>query len=344
MTRNGVYLLLNLSFIAFFYLCINAGWINIALPLIWLFVPATLTIGLFFYRFNTLWLKDKNRLDNLINWLPLLILSATICLEIIFFFYPESLLIKRSRVILTESTMRYLFPLFNLLLILLNLRKLKSAEKRNRELFASHHLVNLNWSRNALLFYVVFVLTVILSELVSSSLSEVLFNLSILILTLYIGYYQIRVIARYLKDTSIKKTEENNSKTPESKSASSDTITEEEKLLFNRIETVIDQDQLFLNENLTVHDIANKLEVNSKNISRAINAHDELNFNKFINQKRVDFARKLLVDPKYDHFTIEGIARESGFRSKSTFNTTFKSIIGLTPSAYKKRDLKNEAP
>jgi AraC-like DNA-binding protein len=51
-------------------------------------------------------------------------------------------------------------------------------------------------------------------------------------------------------------------------------------------------------------------------------------------------ARKLLIDPNFDHYSIEGISKEVGFSSISSFNTLFKKFTGLTPSQFKKERLK----
>ena len=50
---------------------------------------------------------------------------------------------------------------------------------------------------------------------------------------------------------------------------------------------------------------------------------------------RLDYSKSLLNNPNKKHLSIEGIAYESGFGSKSTFNTLFKKDTGTTPSQYK---------
>jgi AraC-like DNA-binding protein len=335
-SRNGILLFLNLMFIALFYLAINVGWIHLAIPLIWLFIPSTITVGLFFYRFNTVWLNQPNKLDRLLTYIPLLVLAIAVVLEVLNYTSPENAHIHAFRIQFTENTMKYLFPLYSGTLIILNFVKLRRAELQNQETYASNDVVNLNWSRISLSFYVVFYIGIILSELVDSFVSELLFNISILILVLYLGYYQIRVIARYLKVVNT---------APEAKEQESEAINEtnsalDPKLeeLFSSVNELVDSEGLYLDFDLSIHELGKRMNTNSKYLSQAINKKNGLNFNRFINEKRVAHASRLILDDEYSGYTLEGIAKESGFRSKSTFNTTFKAIIGCTPSEYKKRN------
>ena len=61
------------------------------------------------------------------------------------------------------------------------------------------------------------------------------------------------------------------------------------------------------------------------------------NFNALMNEYRIKEACRRLMDAEnYGSYTIEGIARSVGYKSRSNFITIFKSIIGLTPSAFQK--------
>ena len=60
------------------------------------------------------------------------------------------------------------------------------------------------------------------------------------------------------------------------------------------------------------------------------------NFNEFINQQRIEHFKKLAVDPSNSHISLIGLAYESGFNSKTVFNTTFKKEVGMTPKEYQK--------
>ena len=55
----------------------------------------------------------------------------------------------------------------------------------------------------------------------------------------------------------------------------------------------------------------------------------------FIATYRIREAEKILLDPDQNHLTVEEIAEEVGYISKSAFNKTFKRITGKTPSEYR---------
>lgn len=340
--RFGLLLFLNLLFIALFYLFINLNWVNFALPLIWLFVPSTITVGLFFYRFNTDWLGVKSPIDRYMNLIPWMILIVASSLEVMNLMIPNHQMIQNTRVVFTESIMLYAFPLYNGAMIVLNWIKLKRAERINRDSFSTDEVVNLNWSRISLFFFGLFYTGMILSEIVNETISEVLFNSTLLVMTLYLGYFQIKTIARYLKITQTG----NSSVVPAM--ANETEITRETEAdatrmndLFNELDTLIDAERLYLKEDLTLSELGQRMALNPKYLSQAINFQEDLNFNKYINQKRIRHAADMIRNTSFDGLSMEGIAMESGFRSKSTFNTAFKTVMGCTPSEYKKRDSVN---
>ena len=73
-----------------------------------------------------------------------------------------------------------------------------------------------------------------------------------------------------------------------------------------------------------------------QHISEVLNVHMNVSFQDFINEYRVNAFINCLQKEQYAHYTLFGIANEVGFNSKSSFNTTFKKIKGLTPSEFKK--------
>jgi len=92
----------------------------------------------------------------------------------------------------------------------------------------------------------------------------------------------------------------------------------------------------YLNGTLSIQDISIELNISRHYLTQIINEKLEKNFYTFINEYRVEEFKKRISDNNNKHITLIGIAYDSGFNSKSSFNIVFKSITGMTPSGYKK--------
>jgi AraC-like DNA-binding protein len=88
----------------------------------------------------------------------------------------------------------------------------------------------------------------------------------------------------------------------------------------------------WLEPELTLTELAHRLRTNPALLSKVINAGCGQNFNDFVNTYRVQEARRKLADPRFGHYSLVGVALESGFNSKSTFNRVFKKLLGQAPS------------
>jgi AraC-like DNA-binding protein len=83
---------------------------------------------------------------------------------------------------------------------------------------------------------------------------------------------------------------------------------------------------------LTLAELAQRLGTHATLLSKVINMGCGQNFNDFVNSYRVAEARRLLANPQFAHYSLVGVALESGFNSKSTFNRVFKKLDGRAPS------------
>lgn len=101
-----------------------------------------------------------------------------------------------------------------------------------------------------------------------------------------------------------------------------------------RLKNLVEQDKLYLKPRLTVDQVAEKLHLPGRYVSHLINKKTQSNFTTFINRYRIKEVLERLNDPKESHKTLVGIALDSGFNSKSSFNQIFKTIVGKTPSEY----------
>ncbi|MCC3159312.1 helix-turn-helix transcriptional regulator [Hymenobacter sp. 15J16-1T3B] len=99
-----------------------------------------------------------------------------------------------------------------------------------------------------------------------------------------------------------------------------------------RLEQLMRAERPYLEPDLSLAELAARLRTNPVALSKVINSGFGQNFNDFVNGYRVTEAERLLIDPRYQHYTLVAIALESGFNSKSTFNRVFKKLRGETPS------------
>jgi AraC-like DNA-binding protein len=89
--------------------------------------------------------------------------------------------------------------------------------------------------------------------------------------------------------------------------------------------------------------VAKQLDIKQHHLTEVMNEYMGKNFYTFVNEYRVAEVIKMLKNRKFDHYSLLGIAYEAGFNSKSSFNTIFKKITGLTPTEYK-TSLEKENP
>lgn len=99
-----------------------------------------------------------------------------------------------------------------------------------------------------------------------------------------------------------------------------------------RLETLMCEETPYLDPELTLPALAQRLGTNASVLSAVINNAFDRNFNDFINGYRVEAVKKMLQDPANSHYSLLGIGLACGFNSKSTFNRVFKKMTGRAPS------------
>ncbi|WP_418650037.1 helix-turn-helix domain-containing protein [Tenacibaculum aestuariivivum] len=114
---------------------------------------------------------------------------------------------------------------------------------------------------------------------------------------------------------------------------------EKHKEQFLRIDNFINENKKFLLPKYTLLNLSKDTQLSPSTLSLIINNISGKSFTDYINEKKVEQAKLLLLDPNYSNYTITSIGLESGFNSKSTFFTVFKKQSGHTPVEYKKHAL-----
>jgi AraC-like DNA-binding protein len=151
------------------------------------------------------------------------------------------------------------------------------------------------------------------------------------------GFYGFRQTSIFSNTHSIQNIQNKGDKlsTQNSNYAKSGLTSYKIQILAEKLSKVMETKKPFLNENLNLTLLAELSETTQTQLSQVINQYFQMNFYDFVNQYRVEEAKRMLSSITFDHLTILGIAFECGFKSKSSFNRYFKKYVGVSPSEFK---------
>ena len=108
-------------------------------------------------------------------------------------------------------------------------------------------------------------------------------------------------------------------------------------VLFHQINQQILDAELFKQPRLSLNDVATHLSIGIKDVSNAVNIGSGVNFCEYINGLRVAEVKRTIDQDIVGSATLLEIGFDSGFNSKSSFNTSFKNATRLTPSQYQRQ-------
>lgn len=103
------------------------------------------------------------------------------------------------------------------------------------------------------------------------------------------------------------------------------------------IDEYVKKNKIYLNPDINLNKLALMLKVKPYIISAVINESFKANFNEYINKYRIEHAKWMLTDIRYQDLTILYISSECGFSSISSFNSFFKKLTNYTPNQYRKQ-------
>lgn len=92
--------------------------------------------------------------------------------------------------------------------------------------------------------------------------------------------------------------------------------------------------KLYLNQNFNLTECARELEMPSHHISYFLKKQYELSFASYKNSLRMEHAKQLIEMGYLENNTIEALASECGFTSRTSFSKTFKTFVEVSPSEY----------
>ncbi len=114
-----------------------------------------------------------------------------------------------------------------------------------------------------------------------------------------------------------------------------------ETLLFNALTSHFENTKPYLNAKLKLDEIAIVLNTTQKDINKVLKDNNIVSFYAFVNEYRVNEARRLFEDPIHKHLKLDAIGELAGFGTRQTFYSAFMQFTGVNPGYYRKNILGN---
>ncbi|WP_300704574.1 AraC family transcriptional regulator [Bacteroides sp.] len=99
---------------------------------------------------------------------------------------------------------------------------------------------------------------------------------------------------------------------------------------FRKACKMVESQKLYLNNALTLEILSEMVGTNRSTLSACINQYAKVNFNRWINDYRIDHVKRCITPAT----NFSEIYKEFGFNSYNTFNNSFKKRVGCTPNEY----------
>ena len=112
-------------------------------------------------------------------------------------------------------------------------------------------------------------------------------------------------------------------------------------VICNRLNELMRDEKVFADEDLSLRDLASELGISPHQLSQILNERMKKNFNTFVNEYRVEEARRMLIDEPRRSILSVGIA--AGFNSNTTFCNVFSKVTGQSPSNFRKNSQQDKA-
>lgn len=204
--------------------------------------------------------------------------------------------------------------------------------------FSYEEGINLNWLRTSiwgigLVFLAVFVVTVLreIAGVVFSFNADFIFYTLIILFIFYVGYFGIRHQDMFTHNDGTKGNGFSEPPAQEKYQRSGlkpDVLEQHHQKLLEFMEAR----KPYLEPKLNLTELAHQLGISPNQLSQVINQKEQANFHDFVNRYRIEeFIRRAKQNKQY---SLLAIALDSGFNSKSSFNSVFKKQKGMTPSAF----------
>jgi len=302
-------------------------------------LPMPLLQGPFLYLYTSaLTNQNQYKKHNWIHFLPFVI-AVLVLMPFFTLSFQEKLKIFQND---GKGYENLILILYSTILIsgityaLLSLQKLSKHRRNISDQFSFNEKINLRWLQYLIFGSSIIWLVVIFYE------DKYIFSVVVFYM-MFIGYFGIKQVGIFTNQTipgnavlnipSNQNIEIENT-SEKIKYEKSSLSSAELQSIHQKLTEIMKTEKLYKNPDLTLAELSQKLNIHPNVLSQVINSAEEKNFYDYINLKRVEEFKKLILLPENQKFTLLSIAFECGFNSKTAFNRNFKKATGLSPSEY----------
>ena len=221
--------------------------------------------------------------------------------------------------------------------LVLTIQIIRRHNKLVKENFSESSKVNSKWLNQLVILIIINTIRVFLENIIESLFPGQTYEITLIIIFTYNLFFVNWLIYKALKVPEIFQGVEEN--TPLAEEMDSGLLTEENREELKRLDIYMEANKPYLNSELSLHGLAKQVNMASRELSILINSHLNKNFFDYVNSFRIKYAQQLLENPDYKKHTVLEIMYDSGFNSKSSFNTAFKKTVGVSPTQYRKNKL-----
>ncbi|REC50151.1 helix-turn-helix domain-containing protein [Chryseobacterium pennipullorum] len=214
---------------------------------------------------------------------------------------------------------------------------IRKHQRKIQQFSSNTEGINLNWLEYIILvLFMVNIIYVIYNLFYDPKSLNFFINTTFLLVIYFVAYYSLKQKEIYPLEERQRQELISIDEDSGDEEVRRKLIPDEELLkIKTQLEMMMETQKPYLDSELNLIKLAEMVSVSTHHLSYVINTGFEKNFFQYVNEFRVDYAKILLKDPN-SKLSILGIAYESGFNSKTSFNTTFKKLTGQTPSEFKK--------
>ena len=309
------------------------------------FVSLFMLQGVFLYLYSSRLVSKQKRFNkkSLLHLLPFVAFNVYL---LVASFFPDIAHEIRLENVHTNVHHPLLFQLFLIITLLSGpfyfVLTLNLLKKHDIQIFnnfsSSDNNINLKWLRK-----LVIVFGVVWTALIIITVIHHVFNLfsmvfctdslflSLSVFVILIGYFGLKQNVIFENEL-----EQQPAIDEEKMKYSGSTLKDDEATKYTeQLAEYMLKERPYLNSELTLTQLASDLDITTHHLSQIINEQFKLNFFEYINQFRVEEVKARIKNPKFENYSLLGIALDSGFNSKSAFNRMFKKFTNQTPSQFK---------